>query len=351
MIDMGASPGNIQISQQLSGAHGRPDLRDRVRGRRAVPSTAKLEVIWNNVVIGTIDPAGPMTSYSYVVTATGIAANDQITFREVGHGHAPIPGQADEGYHGTYLANVAIVADRDRGRGRADRPLSFGNHDFQIGDAVVTNTDGDNNEATATGNLNIKWGADNSTRRPIPSRDVRTAGAGFARRRRQPQRHLHRYQCSFAGGASLTSQGVAVTFVAQRGQTVLTGAPRAAATVFQVSLSDDGTGNFRFVLLDQLDHAPNGNENDIALTFNYTATDSDGDAVSSKFIVSVDDDMPVLTGATVNAGEVFEDGLSTGNHEGVPGSQPTSISITPANLTALVHIGADGPGTFGFNSG
>ena len=34
-----------------------------------------LEVVWNNVVIGTIDPAGPMTSYGVpVVTATGIAA-------------------------------------------------------------------------------------------------------------------------------------------------------------------------------------------------------------------------------------------------------------------------------------
>ena len=61
-------------------------------------------------MIGTIDPAGPMTSYAYVVTATGNAANDQITFREVGQGHLPLPGQADEGYHGTYLANVAVIA-------------------------------------------------------------------------------------------------------------------------------------------------------------------------------------------------------------------------------------------------
>ena len=40
-------------------------------------------------------------------------------------------------------------------------PLSFGNHDSQPGDNVVPNTDGDNNEATSTGDLNIKWGADN----------------------------------------------------------------------------------------------------------------------------------------------------------------------------------------------
>ena len=54
-----------------------------------------------------------------------------------------------------------------------------------------------------------------------------------------------------------------------------------------------GTGAFRVVLLDQLDHAPGNNENDIGLTFNFTATDFDGDAVKSTFTVGVDDDAPV----------------------------------------------------------
>src|SRR5207342_2980349 len=107
------------------------------------------------------DPAGPMTSYAFVVTATGNAANDQITFREVGQGHLPLPGQADEGYHGTYLANVAVIATAVVDEDGLTGPLSYGNHDSQIGDAVDTNADSDGNEATATGNLNIKWGADN----------------------------------------------------------------------------------------------------------------------------------------------------------------------------------------------
>src|SRR6185369_5953040 len=118
---------------------------------------------------------------------------------------------------------------------------------------------------------------------------------------------------SFAGAASLTSQGVAVTFSLNQDHTILTGTADGR-TVFQVSLSDDGTGSYRFVLLDQLDHAPNGNENDIALTFNYTATDSDGDAVSSKFIVSVDDDVPVQTTANALVA-VDEDDLASGNHD------------------------------------
>ncbi len=187
MIDMGASPGNIQISQQLSGLTAGQTYAIEFEAGAPYPATAELQVLWNNVVIGTIDPTGPMTSYSYVVTATGIAANDQITFREVGLGHAPIPGEADEGYHGTYLANVAIVATSVVDEDGLTGPLSFGNHDGQVGDNVVANTDGDNNEATATGNLNIKWGADNARQgRRYRHRDVRDPGAGHARRRRQP---------------------------------------------------------------------------------------------------------------------------------------------------------------------
>ena len=102
--------------------------------------------------------------------------------------------------------------------------------------------------------------------------------------------------------------------------------------------------------MDALDHAPNGSENDIDLTFNFTAADSDGDTAKGTFTVGIDDDVPVATGATVDVGEVFEDGLSTGNPEGASGSQPTSITITQANLATLVHFGADGPGGFGFNS-
>ncbi|TKW78016.1 MAG: hypothetical protein DI543_12620, partial [Bradyrhizobium icense] len=304
MIDMGASPGNIQISQQLSGLTAGQTYAIEFEAGAPFPSTAKLEVLWGNTVIGTIDPAGPMTSYSYVVTASGLAANDQITFREVGLGHAAIPGLADEGYHGTYLANVAIVStaivDEDGLTG-----LSTGNNDSQIGDAVVPNTDGDNNEATATGNLNIKWGADS-----VDQAD--TTSAPFGRLvQDHPDAAADRSvtftdaNVSFAGASSLTSKGEAITFQLNADKTLLT-AIAGGRTVFEVSLSDDGTGSYRFVLLDQLDHAPNGNENDIALTFNYTATDSDGDAVSSKFIVSVDDDVPVQNRSGSVSGSVQE---------------------------------------------
>ncbi|HKS19362.1 MAG TPA: DUF5801 repeats-in-toxin domain-containing protein, partial [Bradyrhizobium sp.] len=354
MIDMGASPGNIQISQQLGGLTSGQTYAIEFEAGAPYPATAKLEVLWNNAIIGTIDPAGPMTSYAYVVTATGVPANDQITFREVGAGHAPIPGAADEGYHGTYLANVSVVATAIVDEDGLTGPLSVGNHDSQVGDAVVPNTDGDNNEATATGNLNIQWGADNVDSAVADSTTglfgtlVQDTPTGAGNR----SLTFTDTNVTVAGGMPLTSQGVAVTFSLNADHTVLTGTA-GGRTVFEVSLSDDGSGKFRFVLLDQLDHAPNGNENDIALTFNYTATDSDGDAVNGKFIVGVDDDVPVVTGSgSFNIGEVFEDGLVTVNSVGNPefGSSATFVDFNASSLASFVAVGADDLPTFGLNT-
>ena len=347
MIDMAASPGNIQLSQQVSGLVNGQTYAVEFEAGAPYPATAELQVLWNNVVIGTIDPTEPMTSYSYVVTATGVAANDQITFREVGLGHAPIPGEADEGYHGTYLANIAIVATSVVDEDGLTGPLSFGNHDGQVGDNVVANTDGDNNEATATGNLHINWGADNADKAADTVTGtfatlVQDTPGGVGNR----SVTFTDANVSFAGASSLTSQGVAIAFSLNADHTVLTGSAGGRA-VFEVSLSDDGTGSYRFVLLDQLDHAPNGNENDIALTFNYTVTDSDGDTASSKFIVSVDDDVPVTgLNATIT---VDEDDLASGNHNTTsPGDDAASVS--PVTGTLNFSVGADEPATVGFAS-
>jgi T1SS-143 domain-containing protein len=328
MIDMGASPGNIEISQQLSGLTPGQAYAISFEAGAPYPSTAELQVLWNNVVIGTIDPAGPMTSYAYIVNATGIAANDKITFREVGQGHAVIPGQADEGYHGTYLANVSVIAtnfvDEDG--------LASGNHDSQVGDNVVPNADGDNNEATTTGSLNIQWGADN---RDIA--DATAANSGFVQDGALGAALTGRSvfftdnSVSFTGASTLTSDGVAITFVLSNNNTKLQGFA-GSREVFEVTLSDDDSGKYRFILKDHLDQAPNGDENDITLTFNFTAKDSDGDAVSGRFVVGIDDDVPVITAAAdvVTLNEAL---LPT---DGNPGG------ITQANV-GFLHIswGAD----------
>ncbi|WP_425994776.1 DUF5801 repeats-in-toxin domain-containing protein, partial [Afipia sp. DC4300-2b1] len=262
------------------------------------PDSSSLKVYWNGVVVHTIDSSTQADGWQHVsVLVTAQAGSNTVAFQGSGQ-----PNQL-----GAYLDNVslipAITVDEDGLTG----PLSYGNHDSQPGDNVVPNSEGggqDNNEATATGNLNIKWGADdndsgvdgfsgtfNSFVQDHPNgvgdRSVTFTNANVA----------------VTGVSALYSKGELVKFILNDDHTVLIGVAGTgenARTVFEVSLTDEGTGQFRFVLLDQLDHALGNNENDIGLSFNYTATDSDGDSVSGSFFVGVDDDVPVLTDAVVS---------------------------------------------------
>ena len=361
MVDLGSSPGNIEITQSFGGptalAAGQTYAIQFEAGA-PFTETAKLEVIWDGQVIGTIDPTGPMTSYNFIVTANG-TSGDSITFREIGTGNASLgtDGQGHdlqtEGYQGTYLANVKLVTtyvvDEDG--------LTAGNHDLPApseGDAPGLAT-------SVVGALGINWGADNfdpSTPDAVDAnRFYQDNSAGVLTGRNVVFTDTN---IGVSGGTdfhSLTSHGdhvdISLTDSGTRLVGMATDSHGVAREVFEVSLSDDATGAFKFTLMDALDHAPNGSENDIDLTFNFTAADSDGDTAKGTFTVGIDDDVPVATGATVDVGEVYEDGLSglsTGNPEGASGSQPTSITITQANLATLVHFGADGPGGFGFNS-
>ena len=207
----------------------------------------------------------------------------------------------------------------------------------------MPDTDGDNNEATATGNLNIKWGADSLD----SGVDTVTSAATFNSFIQDHPGGIGNRSVTFtntnvavSGVATLSSHGDTVTFWLNADGTVLTGSAGSGGTlrdVIRISLSDEGSGQFRVVLLDQLDHAPGGNENDIGLRFNYTATDSDGDAVNGAFIVNVDDDMPVANTATHLSGQVNEDDLSAG----AGGTDKTLF--TAASLATLALSGADEP--------
>lgn len=350
MVDMGSSPGNIQITQQFSSLTAGQTYAIQFEAGAPFPKTAELQVLWNGQVIGTIHPSGPgaLTSYNYIVTANG--TSDALTFREIGTGNAKIDQTWDghdlmtEDYHGTYLANVGLVAtyvvDEDG--------LAAGNHDLPVpseGDAPGTAT-------SVTGDLHINWGADNY--------DSSTADTSDANRFYQDGGTLIGRSVTFtsadigvSGGlspTSLTSHGDSVVVTLDDAGTHLVGTAihdGVSRVVFEASLSDDGTGAFKFTLHDALDHAPNGSENDINITFHFTATDSDGDTATGTFMVGVDDDMPVALGGTINAGAVYEDGLSDGNPE--TGHTATSVTIHAADLAHLVNFGADGPGGIGFN--
>ena len=58
MIDMAASPGNIEISQTVSGLTAGQTYVIQFEAGAPVPSSALLEVYWNNVLIATIDRPG-----------------------------------------------------------------------------------------------------------------------------------------------------------------------------------------------------------------------------------------------------------------------------------------------------
>ena len=88
--------------------------------------------------------------------------------------------------------------------------------------------------------------------------------------------------------------------------------------IFKLSF-DTATGEYTFTLLDNIDHPVNSTEDNLTLSFSFTATDRDGDSVTGSLSVNVDDDMPAVTGR-----------VSAALEEG-DGSGPATQSITRLN--------------------
>ena len=288
-----------------------------------------LSVLWNGNVIDSINssnqPEGVWQQITLFVTGTG--PGDTLAFQ----------GEGDQDEFGAFIDNVsliqAVVVDEDG--------LPSGNHDSQPGDIVVPNTDGDNNEATSTGQLNINWGADNFDAAP----DTHIGGNPALGLVQDSGGRSVKFTDATVGitGGTLTSHGDAITLTLSPDHTVLTGTAQHGATVrtvFEVSLSDDNTGAFRFNLQDALDHAAGSNENNIMLTFDFTATDSDGDPALGHFQVLVNDDMPVAVNdvdSVSGVGRSATGNVITGHDIG-----GGDTNTTDGNAD---HFGADGPGT------
>ncbi|WP_193178639.1 proprotein convertase P-domain-containing protein, partial [Oricola nitratireducens] len=164
--------------------------------------------------------------------------------------------------------------------------LADGNHDSQAGDDATgtdatLDTDGD--ATTVAGSLDIHWGADSAN-------SVIDGGASIGAGDRGVT-----FSPSAIGtleALGLFSQGEALGYSLNGDGDVLT-ATAGGRIVFTVELSDTGNGSFLFDLNDALDHPVAGTEDNLNLTFDFTATDSDGDTVSSSFSVGIDDDLPV----------------------------------------------------------
>ncbi len=96
MIDMGGSPGNYDLTQQF-GVNGTHQLVD---GQQYVlelevgapfPSTAKMEVWWNDTLIGVIDTTvsnGQMEKFAFIVTGSGNPGNRQAGVQGNRRGHS-----------------------------------------------------------------------------------------------------------------------------------------------------------------------------------------------------------------------------------------------------------------------
>jgi T1SS-143 domain-containing protein len=136
---------------------------------------------------------------------------------------------------------------------------------------------------------------------------------------------------------SVTSHGDAITYTLSGDSKTLTAVADAGGPdqrdVYTVTINGDGT--YTFTLIDALDHALGGGENDLGLSFNVIATDKDLDSTNGVINVTVNDDSPISTGGAT--GTVEEDNLPGGIDENADINLTTSGSFG-------INFGADGPG-------
>jgi len=326
MVDLEASPGNIQITQAIANLTAGEKIEINFEMGEANFGNAKLAVLWDGQQIATYDPqSGPTQLESLVVTATG--NNDAITFREIGQ-----PGDNT----GTYITNVSAqqvagLVD-EGGLNLADPSLP----PSTVTTPIAGNDPGAATVASGTLAGLVSFGADGPA-----------AGGGF-----------HLVAQSSADAATevaslhLSSLGSAVNQAILVGNTI-TAAAADGHEVFSLTLNGDGSWTFK--LLAPLDDAHAGE--DIAtldLSSFIKAVDFDGDAVtlSGDFKIAVIDDVPVANTSATVAGSVDEGALTSATDSYGTGNDPalsTSASGLSGSLLPLVKFGADGPAATAFN--
>ncbi len=102
MVDMGASPGNTTISQDITGLKAGDTYTLKFDVGAPVPASARLEVFWNGVSIGIYEPGSAMVTEMKVLTAKD--GTNTLTFQEIGDGNDN---------NGTYLANISLTKGSD----------------------------------------------------------------------------------------------------------------------------------------------------------------------------------------------------------------------------------------------
>jgi VCBS repeat-containing protein len=146
-----------------------------------------------------------------------------------------------------------------------DDALAGGNPGSTVGDLADPNSDGDNNQATFSGLLNISFGGD---------------GPGGI---------------SFAGmnGLFVNIGQESVQLGWNAGTNTLTGTgPRGV--LFTVEVTNPATGAYKVTLVDNVLHTAGNNENDATVTLGFIVSDSDGSTANGALQILFDDDAPTV---------------------------------------------------------
>ncbi len=285
MVDLEASPGNIQVTQTITGLATNEHVLVSFDIGEANFGNAKLDVLWDGNLVGTYNPQnGPMQLESIGVTGNG-TGNDTLTFQEIG-----ISGDNT----GTYLTDVSAQQV-------AGTVYEGGLNEFLLKTVgsfhIVGNDPG--GATTASGTLAglVQFGADG------PAMNG-TAANGFEL---VPQNSAA--ATSFVQGLGLSSLGSSVNQATLVGDT-LTATAADGHNVFTLTVNGDGTWTFNLLAPLNDDHL---GADSINLDFSslVKAVDFDGDSIglaAGTFSVAVVDDVPVDTGTPVT-GVVSESGL------------------------------------------
>ncbi|MFC3784741.1 VCBS repeat-containing protein [Sphingopyxis italica] len=182
-----------------------------------------------------------------------------------------------------------------------DDALAGGNPASMTGDLADPNGDGDNDQATFSGLLNLDFGGDGAGSVNFAAMDGLSVSVG-----------QESVQLAWnAGTNTLTATG-----------------PRGA--LFTVELTNPATGAYQVTLLDNVLHTPGGDENDASVVLGFTVIDSDGSTAPGTLRIAFDDDAPTVVAGTVQPTLTVDES----NFAGDDGASFASV-FTPA-------FGADG---------
>ena len=332
VVDLDATPGNVTLTQIVPGLVDGQVYTLSFDAARPNGYDAELYVVWNGVEYGPIEPSA--SSYNrYTIDLTGEAGANSLSFVE--------RGAADNG--GTFLANVVLV------------PSTAGvvDEDPGLPDGLADGVGDVNAGLAATGALFIDWGADD--RDPTFVAGPQDASGSSADNVALLTGRAVYFQDADGGSAglqptitatsngtplALTSGGATVNFAVLENGTRIVGytgenAGDSSKWVFDVSLSDQGTGSYTFTLLGKLDHPEQSFEDNLALSFGFTARDADGDTVDGTFSVVVNDDSPLAN-----------DDPANGQYEAREGEKLAQNLIIAIDVSGSMAENDDGSNTY-----